>query len=74
MAIENLAPETRLSDLTVSDLMDLIGWALSYYRSAQGEDTAGFVAAGPSLIVDAPNERWRSAGSRWWSTAPSSNA
>ncbi len=71
MNVERMMPETRLGDLTVGDLIDVIGWALTYYRSAQGDDVAGFAMSGPRLQLPPLNEHWRAVQSPWWTISDS---
>lgn len=66
MDVERMMPETKLGDLTVGDLMDVIGWALTYYRSAQGDDVGGFTARGSQPLLPLLNPRWLTVDSPWW--------
>ena len=58
MDLEHITPETKLSDLTAGDLMDLIGWALTRYRAGEQGDVSGFTFSGHTPVLLPLNPSW----------------
>lgn len=66
MDLQELRPDTPLSELTAGDLVELIGWALTQYKAAEAGDVSGFAFRGFSPALPAFNDKWGDFQSQWW--------
>ena len=71
--IKETTPDTPLSELTVGDLMELIGWAITQHKAAQDGDVEGFAFVGSKPVLPALNPSWGVFQSRYWALTSSSS-
>jgi hypothetical protein len=64
-----IGPDTPVSQLSVGELLDLIGWALTHYKAGEQGDVAGFSWSGakPNLPNLGPN--WKVYTPQYWNRA-----
>jgi hypothetical protein len=80
---QEVKPDTPLSELTVGDLIEAIGWALAQYRPGQSGDVEGFVFGGgtqPTMLAPKANQvalmgwketgQWGQWNSNFWGVTP----
>lgn len=63
---EKIGPGTPVSELTVGDLLDIIGWALTNYKAGEQGDVQGFAFQGYKPAVPALSALWRDWQPQYW--------
>jgi hypothetical protein len=61
-----IGPETKVSELTAGELVDLIGWALTQYKAGEQGDVAGFSFTGFQPNLPQLGDRWKTFRPRHW--------
>jgi hypothetical protein len=56
---EKLGPDTPISELSVGDLLEVIGWALTNYKAGESGDVQGFTFQGFRPAIPALSSQWK---------------
>lgn len=61
-----IGPDTPVSTLSVGDLVDLIGWALTQYKASEQGDVTGFTFTGAKPNLPKLSPLWKNYNPQFW--------